>query len=304
MGCWNGTCMISNLPIMSGEKIKLIILQTFISKKEISSSSFCYPTDLMFPTFLAISGKYNDYGNIKDIKKDWNYEIIEKVLKERYSEIKADDEVKTDFGLEDILHGIERGTWKGFSAKKTGKEEFETTDLCFVMIREDVWNGICSEYKGEFWNDNQEETDRGEYYITAKEWCKRKFNTALEHISEFNDAVNETNEDVKRERLLKNMIHFSESNIFNGSREDGRLALGGNLYHDYLIDEKSDKDSVFKAWSEHIIINSLIHSTRKSWMITSGGGSQSAEWKEYLVLNNIVNKICDKMIEEYGDEEE
>jgi hypothetical protein len=63
MGCWNGTCMISNLPIISGEKIKLVLLRRAIdSKRLFNSSAYVYSHDIFTPSFFPLSGVYNDYG--------------------------------------------------------------------------------------------------------------------------------------------------------------------------------------------------------------------------------------------------
>lgn len=301
MGCWNGTCMISNLPIISGEKIKLVILKSTL--QDFSSSSFCYPTDLMSPAFLPIDGEYNDYGMIDNINKDWNYNIIETVLKNRFVEIDVDGKTKTVFGLEDILKGIERGTWGGFKAKRTLEDEFKIANLCFVMIRQDVWDGICEGYKGECWNDNKDETDKGEYYISVKEWCRRKFESSLVHLQEFNETIKGEDSEEKNKNLMKLMMSHSDANIFYGDRQS-TLALGASASNDYFRLDDSDKESIFKQWYEHMAICSFIAETRKSWMITSGGGSQSAEWKNYKLLNKIVDDICDKEMSELEEEDE
>lgn len=66
MGYWNGTCMISNLPIISGEKIKLIFLLPKYSPVTMcGESAYVYPTDILTPCLLPISGKYDDYGSIE-----------------------------------------------------------------------------------------------------------------------------------------------------------------------------------------------------------------------------------------------
>ena len=48
MGSWNGTCMISNLPIIYGEKIKLVLLEVQ-NGRELNSSGVTYPYDIMTP---------------------------------------------------------------------------------------------------------------------------------------------------------------------------------------------------------------------------------------------------------------
>ena len=69
MGCWNGTCMISNLPILAGEETKLVFLFSPHREKVTltNASGHYYATDFLKPAFFPITGKYNDYGVIEDI---------------------------------------------------------------------------------------------------------------------------------------------------------------------------------------------------------------------------------------------
>lgn len=311
MGCWNGTCMLSNLPIISGEKIKLVILKNGLSKKgdALSSSAFCYPVGLMSPAFLPIEGEYNDYGMIENIKEDWNSKLIIDTLKIWHSKIEVEDKIIKDFVLEDFLTGIERGSLKvmkkdKYSARKVFAEknipnnedqELEGTNFAFVMIRKDVWDGICKTHIGDFWTDLEEEI----YTISAKEWCKRKFKKQLDFIEKYIKVEKE------REKMMLSILEGRDVSIFNSSSESGwGMAETNNTYSDYLLSGDSDKAGVFKTWSEHIIVNSFIIGTRKSWMIQSGAGSQNSDWENYLVLNKIVDKICKKKIKEYGRDEE
>lgn len=63
MGCWNGTCNISKLPIFHGDDIVVIPL---VAVSDDLSTSTCYPTDNFVPFAMPIFGKYNDYGGIED----------------------------------------------------------------------------------------------------------------------------------------------------------------------------------------------------------------------------------------------
>jgi hypothetical protein len=75
MGCWNGTCAVTNLPIWAGDPIRLILtLQQ--SDKQGDGAGFCYSDDYWAPVALPVKGTYNDYGGIEDIKEDWNTQII------------------------------------------------------------------------------------------------------------------------------------------------------------------------------------------------------------------------------------
>lgn len=65
MGCWNATCNITNLPIISGDKVVLIPLA---KTKENSDFNVCYPTDVFVPFGLPLFGNYDEYGSINNIK--------------------------------------------------------------------------------------------------------------------------------------------------------------------------------------------------------------------------------------------
>ena len=110
MGCWNGTCMISNLPIIYGDEIKLVLIRKSYSFDRLKvSGGYVYPSDAFTPSFLPINGKYNDYGMIENVDEDWNYNLIENVYKDILSdEIIVDGNKKTEWNLIDVLKGIER----------------------------------------------------------------------------------------------------------------------------------------------------------------------------------------------------
>lgn len=56
MGCWNGTCGFTNLPILDGRDIYVFPIV------ENHGSSFCYTNALYRPTAIPFRAVYNDYG--------------------------------------------------------------------------------------------------------------------------------------------------------------------------------------------------------------------------------------------------
>ena len=139
MGCWSGTCAISNLPISYGDEIKLVILKSSIENRApslMNCSGYVYSTDLLQPAFFALSGKYDDYGMIEDIEKDWNYDLIYDYLKKKYGRVRIENERTEDWELEDFLRGIEREELKD--------DLNDTIQLSFVMVRKDIWDYICN----------------------------------------------------------------------------------------------------------------------------------------------------------------
>ena len=64
MGSWNHTCAVTNLPIMYGEEIEVILLKSQTSPRDRASS--CYPYAYHTPIPLTFHGKYNDYGAVEE----------------------------------------------------------------------------------------------------------------------------------------------------------------------------------------------------------------------------------------------
>ena len=79
MGCWNGTCGITNLPIMYGERIV-----TFVCENKRFNHRPCYSTTLAEPIFTHIRGEYNDYGSIENIDPNKNNDLLLKFINNKY----------------------------------------------------------------------------------------------------------------------------------------------------------------------------------------------------------------------------
>lgn len=78
MGCWNETCALTDLPIISGEKICAVIIEHM--RQDATS---CYPSENWCPIGPAIWGNYSGYGYIEDIPdeeevKNFYRQVMEK----------------------------------------------------------------------------------------------------------------------------------------------------------------------------------------------------------------------------------
>ena len=118
MGCWNGACGMSQLPIHYNDKVKLVFLKKSpYFEESILGSGFCYSHHLFEAYYLPISGKYNDYGSLEDIKdpEDKHFNNIKKALK------------------------IDNDTFKSFEDFITEVSRNNVPDLSFVFIHEDLY---------------------------------------------------------------------------------------------------------------------------------------------------------------------
>lgn len=117
MGSWNGTCGMSQLPIHSGDKVKLILLKKHpFNQDSMIGNGFCNSDDLFRPLYIPLEGTYNSYGSIEDIK-DPNSQHLMFLFK------KLDEDVEYS-SLEEIVNDV-------------STESIE--DISFVLIHNDLY---------------------------------------------------------------------------------------------------------------------------------------------------------------------
>lgn len=113
MGCWNGTCAVSNLAITYGDPCRLIIIEE--KPYGYSGGGFCYSTDAWYPRVMPIKGIYDDYGSIERFELNDFHEISFEQFKEDWvdpppNEVHAKEEMYLDkLSWEGIIGAIERG---------------------------------------------------------------------------------------------------------------------------------------------------------------------------------------------------
>ncbi len=69
MGCFNGTCAVTQLPIRSGDKVRLFFIAKHEHQFDMGPALFG-PSDLWKLFSLPLLGEYNDYGSIEDFTED------------------------------------------------------------------------------------------------------------------------------------------------------------------------------------------------------------------------------------------
>jgi hypothetical protein len=80
MGCWNGTCAISNLHITAGQRVAVFMLAENSENK-----SFCYGNAMYDVYPLPFYGEYNDYGAVENCH-GFGLPILLDAIKERLYE--------------------------------------------------------------------------------------------------------------------------------------------------------------------------------------------------------------------------
>lgn len=129
MGCWNGTCMISQQPIFEGDKVILIPIAKAVN--ELPQHSICYSTELYRPIPIILEGTYNDYGSIENVTGD-SEKFIKLILNNTKStKDQILNEYREDTEIESFLSYVERD---------------EMDNIGFIMIHKKLFESLIANY--------------------------------------------------------------------------------------------------------------------------------------------------------------
>lgn len=150
MGCWNETCMITQLPIKEGDKIVIIPIRKI---GEVGIDSSCYTDTCFKPLPIILRGKYDDYGRAYDVTGDVDQfiYIMDKVAN-----------VDKDHVLAYCQQCYGKNESPLIESYLKYIEKTHTKNLNYIMIHEEVFN-LYNIYKDLFF-DIKESIDRTYYY--------------------------------------------------------------------------------------------------------------------------------------------
>lgn len=69
MGLWDGTCMLSRLPISGGDRIRAVLLVETNEEPEINAGGFCDADDLWTPAFPPVPCEYDGQGGVTKLPR-------------------------------------------------------------------------------------------------------------------------------------------------------------------------------------------------------------------------------------------
>jgi hypothetical protein len=281
MGCWNGTCGLSNLPILHGDKCRLILL--FQSGDDCSKGGggFCYSMSLRGIYSFPICGQYNDYGGMEKIEKNWyvdfllsqiNKEIEDKQIRvkgnDRYPEIKS----KSPFScMEDFLTSVERGFVECLDIVSR-----KFVPMSFMFMREDIYKNTLGYFKKCIQDDTWMSTfmKRGMDKLNILPYMDRKdFRTG-----------------------------FAMGEIPVSFGCDYNVALFRNGLINYLLDHPLLFEHGAYMYEDYLRLMIFMEHTRKAFIEGCGAGSQGQDFQLYKKHFENCLKVIDD-IEKRFDEE-
>lgn len=282
MGSWNGTDMITQLPILEGESVVYYILEPGFDASS-GRGGFCYPTGKFRPMFLPIRGTYDSYGRITNIEESVFTSRIVKYFKEAveqgviqfkrdeiYSERQVSNEIPP-LTIEEIVYGIERGY---VSFVNSGRQ------LGAAMILSDIWEK-CISVVG---NSSVGLYNSGGNVLEATE---ARLDTAIQ------DTTSLSPDSVFGALSARNFFGYDEvgQDIYTlttdsicraAEQERSHIHSSSPLY-------PADLREILRGLISMRLMDHFLSYTRKFWSVQSGAGSQVCEYNLMLDLGKITN---------------
>lgn len=305
MGCWNGTCGLTNLPILAGEEVYVFPILDVERKGK--QYDLCYATGFFKPLLVPFVGKYNDYGAVEDCN-GMALEPILHVIRKTLVEKEVGENPYHDIAVKRDAFDIDLFFEAIHEQRLSVKEWGEECPVYFTMIRKDVVDRLWNEWKFDIWKPKDAEIPEGfetdQYYVKNVTYAK-----IAELIPSFVDAI-----------AAKESFGLT----FSFDRVDGHLLSrfmgnSGYRYWDplmlvHLVKEHADhgeKECAAEWLRLHMIgmmIDSFMENIRAVWLPVTHQGSQSQCYDEYRLLNTIKNDVIsneeDAYEEEYDEHED
>ena len=282
MGCWNGTCEISKLPILAGDEMVTIMLISTGAKPE--GITF-YSHDKFVPFGYPVIGKYNNYGSTEEVEnEDVNMKFLQK---QKIYKAKRTDENTIEY------------------------EKYEVSDfstfISDLMTDDEPLYVKHKNYYGEYKELNYITIHKKLYEDLISEIIQRK--TCINDEKTYGEKIIEKIQKAfadKKERLLKDkeMEKFF-SKISPISTELGFIdSINPHMTYDYIIDE------LFEKWDEEnlnyllniIALDTALSFMRSGYLVTTGLGSQCMEMYLQRIVAQFIFSYTDNYKKEYLDE--
>lgn len=289
MGSWHETCAISNMAIMPGDRVKVLILQENVTHDR--GQSGCYSTDFWAPASIPFSAVYDDYGRVTDFDENGIHaNIILDALRAHHQPIPQGENSCHDIAVPHVdnwptmWEGLAQGRLAlkhayGRSNREDPIKQRPDFSVCAkIYIREDVWDAICAG-EIESWRNT----------VTVKSL----FDDGLKYFKEKIQALhqmeieNATGEDSAEAQLRRDLRAFRFLNSDNEWRRQFSNFQGGSAALNSCLEALTSQFSagtltldhpeflrLLKNLAELAFMANYFNHTRRTWHPTVGSGSQ------------------------------
>jgi len=331
MGCWNGTCGLSDIAITDGTKVKFVFIMNKPNMPE--ASGFCYGSSYADLISFVMEGTYNDYGSIENIVEGPASKLFLKYFKENLKNGKievqpdnyydkeyfGDEEIDySKYNIEDLIKVVERDRvyytdmmWDPRIMNLSNQR----VNIGFMMFNDTIFQSIKIAYYNsvEYGRLTLENTIKDctwavedMFMNPENELTEEQVEIALEDAKQKGDKEAEK----RALRYYKKLIIGSKSWDSEDIRKTGEWVNivrqfkgqeGSNMqsfksFHKYLsngiINIRENKEDIVQMLVQTLSLMNSMDSLRKPWRATTGKGSQSFDGEVYIALADSIKEVC------------
>lgn len=242
MGCWNGTCALTQLPIYCEEPVLAFIVRKNPGRDDLCGGGYTYPEDNFVPMSPAIIGFYDDYGSVdgieeetyllEDLRRRFQSGELELKVKRRAHLFPNGAQPIETYSLKELIDFIERGI-------VVAKDENGEYPVSLILVIKSVYDALNTRQ----WF--------GELRTGVEAWLEEAIENHLEHAKL-----------LQEEGLFA--FSFTHPNLF-------LCRYLNPLWNLYLQNENAE---LYEALITVNLLNQLFLMYRKSWTPQTGAGSQ------------------------------
>lgn len=248
MGCWNGTCALTNLPIHDGERVVLFVLNTHAAGYDSDfGGGIVEPHVHANPVGPALRGTYNGYGGVTNLEGPalawWTTHLAElaPLLMNNESESLSFD------SLDDLINNNEVGIERGGVYLGIPGLDMDGTRLALMLVHEAAYDRFMVTA------------------IASDDWL-------FEDASE--DAVTHYLKDLRRRASL--LADFASGTVQLYQVYDGyRMVDGFESILRYA--QENEATELLEETARLKIFDMMLGCARKSWGRQCGAGSGNAD---------------------------
>lgn len=265
MGSWHGTCGISQMPIISGTKVKAYLLLQSAFEKQVSGRGTCYCTNYFRPWFLPVTAYYNDYGSIEYITDDWHTKYMLATFQKWLATgtiVIAKDYPCTQFqSLDQVFDCVERGALTYNKSLCSFPAPFE---IGLFLIIDSVFCNLVAETKTFTQDDRSQQ------------------NMEQQKVRDIIDSVRKSKKPVDLDIDTDHLLMF-------GGLTEARCAY--KHYRSIIYRPNAvDLPDIFSRLDDTVAISMAMDYLRKLWFPQTCQGSQSAEFNFHKRLIKSMNQ--------------
>lgn len=282
MGCWNGTCGLTGLPIFHDDPVVAMVIQR--ERYKDSEARPSYPWELWTPATLLVRSKYNDYGGIEV------NEPITALLKLTQDQASSTMDLIDFEGHDKKLPAMIKIPTFNIEEVEDGHDEYDlyrqkSDDFALWMAHAAIF-------------DEMRETIRGSSYETRfRSMSLKKMSDLVatknrakdaEARKSFDDAEDSTNE----RAFMMAMARMDNPWADRGSGFNGAAA---RFLADYISETnltegaEAEYDSGIVEWRSLHELYNMMMTLRITLAPPGAGGSQDDDLKSYSARNRAIN---------------